>query len=277
MNIILISIMVAVGLNLVTGYTGQVNLGMSGFVAIGAYATTILMTKLGISFWLACPLGAVIAALSGLIIALPSLRLSGVYLALVTFGFAAIVQMVLIHGGSLTNGSDGMSVPSPYLGSFKLTTDTSLFYLILIVTSAMVFFAYKIIKSNVGRAFISIRDNEIAAKAMGVNITAYKIVSFSISGFYGGLAGALFAVLIKFISPDAFDVLQSIIYMTMVTIGGMGSILGSIIGGVTLSLLPEMLRGFMELQELIFGGALIVSLIFLPDGIVGLTKKWGNK
>jgi branched-chain amino acid transport system permease protein len=235
------------------------------------------MTKMGIWFWLACPGGAVIAAVSGLIIALPALRLAGVYLALVTFGFAAIIQMVLIHWVSLTHGPDGLVVLPPSFGSFQFNSDQSMFYLIYFVTIIMILIAWKIVKSNVGRAFISIRDSEIASQAMGVNITAYKITAFAISGFYGGLAGGLYAALIMFISPDAFDVLQSVIYMTMITVGGMGSIPGSIIGGAILSLLPELLRGFMEIQELLFGGVLILSLIFLPEGIAGLYNKFVNR
>jgi len=274
LNIICISILVSTGLNLVTGYAGQINLGQSGFVAIGAYATTILMTRLGIWFWGALPLGAVIAALAGFGIAVPSLRLRGVYLALVTFGFAAIVEMILVHWVSLTRGPDGLAVPSPQLGSITLNSDLKMFYLNFSITVLMVYIAQNIIHSRVGRAFVSIRDSELAAQAVGIDLTAYKIIAFVLSAFYGGLAGGLYAALVMFISPDAFSVLESVIYITMIVVGGMGSILGAIIGGATVSLLPELLRGLKEVQEFMFGAILVISLIFLPNGLVGLFARF---
>jgi branched-chain amino acid transport system permease protein len=277
LNIVCIAVLISTGLNLVTGYAGQVNLGQSGFVAIGAYATTILMTKLGIWFWGALPLGALIAALAGSCIAIPSLRIKGVYLALVTFGFASIVEMILIHWVSLTRGPDGLQVPSPRLGSFSFNSDLKMFYLIFAITIIMVVLAKNIIGSRVGRAFISIRDSEIAAKSVGVDVTAYKIIAFVLSAFYGGIAGGLYAALVMFISPDAFGVLESVIYITMIVVGGMGSILGAIIGGAVLSLLPELLRGLKEVQEFVFGAVLVISLIFLPNGLVGLAEKFARR
>lgn len=274
LNMVLISVLLAVGLNIVTGYAGQINLGQSGFVAIGAYTTTILMTRVGIWFWVAMPLGAIISAFAGLCIAVPSLRLRGVYLALVTFGFAVIIETILVQWVFMTNGPDGLIVPPPHLGSITLDSDLRMYYLIIVITVVMLYLAKNIINSRLGRAFISIRDSEIAAQAMGVNITTYKIMAFILSAFYGGIAGGLYAALVMFISPDAFSVLQSVVYMTMIVVGGMGSILGSIIGGGLLSLLPELLRGFKGAQELLFGGLLVLSLIFLPDGIVGLFKKF---
>ncbi len=274
LNAVCIAVIISTGLNLVTGYAGQSNLGQSGFVAIGAYATTILMTKLGIWFWVALPLGAIISALAGIGLAIPALRIKGVYLALVTFGFASIVEMVLIHWVSLTKGPDGLTVPSPRIGSFVFNSDLRMFYLILAITIVMVYLAKNIIASRVGRAFISIRDSEIAAKSVGVDVTTYKIISFVLSAFYGGIAGGLYAALVMFISPDAFGVLESIIYITMIVVGGMGSILGGIIGGAVLSLLPELLRGLQEVQEFVFGAVLVISLIFLPDGLVGLFSRF---
>jgi branched-chain amino acid transport system permease protein len=273
LNVMCISVVIALGLNLVTGYTGQISLGQSGFVAIGAYATALLMAR-GLTFWLALPLGGVIAGIPGFLIAIPALRLRGVYLALVTFGFGAIVEMALIHWVSLTRGPDGLKVLNPQLGSFVFNSDLSMFYLVFAVTLIMVFIAQRITRSHVGRVFLSIRDSEIAAESMGVDVTRYKIVAFVLSAFYGGIAGGLYASLVAFISPDAFTVLESILYLTMVVVGGLGSIWGAIIGGVVLSFLPEFLRQFKELQELLFGAILILSLIFLPNGLVGLYEKY---
>ena len=273
LNVMCISVVIALGLNLVTGYTGQISLGQSGFVAIGAYAMALLMGR-GLSFWVALPVGGVIAGFPGFLIAIPALRLRGVYLALVTFGFGAIVEMTLIHWVSLTRGPDGLKVLSPQLGSLVFNSDLSMFYLIFAVTLIMVFVAQRIIHSHVGRVFLSIRDSEIAAKSMGIDVTRYKIIAFVLSAFYGGIAGGLYASLVMFISPDAFTVLESVLYLTMVVVGGLGSIWGSIIGGAILSFLPEFLRQFKELQELLFGAILILSLIFLPNGIVGIYEKY---
>jgi len=273
LNVMCISVVIALGLNLVTGYTGQISLGQSGFVAIGAYATALLMGR-GFSFWVALPVSGVIAGFPGFLIAIPALRLRGVYLALVTFGFGAIVEMTLIHWVSLTRGPDGLRVLSPQLGSFAFNSDLSMFYLIFVVTLIMVFVAQRIIDSHVGRVFLSIRDSEIAAESMGVDITRYKIIAFVLSAFYGGIAGGLYASLVMFISPDAFTVLESVLYLTMVVVGGLGSIWGGIIGGAMLSFLPEFLRQFKELQELLFGAILILSLIFLPNGLVGIYEKY---
>ncbi|MGA2960022.1 MAG: branched-chain amino acid ABC transporter permease [Thermodesulfobacteriota bacterium] len=271
--IIFIAVINATGLNLVTGYSGQTNLGQSGFVAIGAYATALFMTRMGIGFWGALPAGGLITAFVGLLIAIPALRMRGLYLALVTFGFAAITEMILIHWVSLTHGPDGIRVPSPEIGSFAFNSDLRMFYLIFAVTAFMVYMAKNIVNSRVGRAFISIRESEIAAQAMGVDITRYKIMAFILSAFYGGIAGGLWATLAMFISPDAFGVVESIIALAMIAVGGMGSILGSIIGGALLSFLPEILREAREFQELLFGAILVISLIFLPNGIVGLHDK----
>jgi branched-chain amino acid transport system permease protein len=273
LNIALLSVLAAVGLNIITGYSGQINLGQSGFVGIGAYATTILTIRVGIWFWAALPIGAIISAFAGLCIALPCLRLRGVYLALVTFGFAAVIETILVQWVSMSNGPDGLVVPVPHLGSFVFDTDLRMYYPILGIAIAMLYLAKNIVNSRIGRAFVSMRDSEIAAQAIGVHVTSYKIMAFILSAFYGGMAGGLYAGLVLFISPDAFGVLQSIVYMTMIVVGGMGSIFGSIIGGGILSLLPEFLRGFKGFQEFLFGTLLILSLIFFPDGLVGLFRK----
>lgn len=269
-----ISVICATGLNLLTGFAGQISLGQSGFVAIGAYASALLMTRTGFGFWVALPIGALIATLIGFLIAFPFTRLKGIYLALVTFGFGAIVETILIRWDSLTRGPDGMKVPFPQLGPLAFNSDLRMFYLIFVITVGLVYLAKNIVNSRVGRAFISIRDSEMAARAMGINITKYKVVAFVLSAFYGGIAGSLYGSLVRFISPDAFSVLESIIYLTMIVVGGLGSIGGSIIGGALLSLLPEILREFRELQELVFGAILIVSLIFLPNGLIGLLAKF---
>jgi branched-chain amino acid transport system permease protein len=277
LDLVCISVIIATGLNLIVGYTGQFNLGQSGFVAIGAYVTALLMTWVDISFWIALPIGGIASVLIGICLALPSLRLRGLYLALVTFAFGAITEMILIHWDSLTKGPDGLRVNSPQIGSIVLNSDLRMFYPIFIITVIMVYLSKNIINSRVGRALVSIRDSEIAAQATGVNLVTYKIIAFVLSAFYAGIAGGLYAALVRYISPDAFNPLESVIYLTMIVVGGMGSILGSIIGAIMLTLLPEILRGFKELQELLFACILILSLIFLPNGIVGFFMKFWER
>jgi branched-chain amino acid transport system permease protein len=231
------------------------------------------MTRAGLGFWIALPLGGLIASGIGFLIAFPFTRLRGIYLALVTFGFGAIVETILIRWDSLTRGPDGIQVPFPQFGPLALNSDIRMFYLILGITAILVYVARNLVHSRVGRAFFSVRDSEMAARAMGIDITRYKIVAFVLSAFYGGIAGGLYASLVQFISPDAFSVLESVVYLTMIVVGGLGSIGGSIVGGILLSLLPEILREFKEYQELLFGAILILSLIFLPNGLVGLWDK----
>ncbi len=287
-NISMISIIAALGLNILTGYTGQISLGHAAFLAIGAYTSGILTTKLGISFWFALPAAGFFAAFFGFLVGIPALRLKGLYLIMATMAFSFIIQHVLIRWDSLTSGLSGLSVPYPRIGSFVIDDDRRYYYLILVVTVIAVAFARNLFRTKVGRAFIAIRDQDVAAKVMGINLTKYKVLSFVISSFYAGIAGSLYAHYITNITPEHFSLMLSIEYIAMIIVGGMGSILGSIYGAPFIILLPEGLKiladflsesfplidrvvanSFFEIKNGAYGLIIILFLIFEPKGLYG--------
>lgn len=268
-TIVFIWAILAVGLNILTGYAGQISLGHAAFFGIGAYTSALLMLKLGLPFWFSMPIGGFLAAGVGFFVGLPALKVSGHYLALVTLAFGEIAQLILIHWESLTNGSRGLVVPLPTFFGFKFSTDMRKYYLIFAVTVFLIYCANNIVKSRIGRAFKSIKGSEVASQAMGVNLARFKLLAFIISAFYAGVAGGLYGILLAFISPEYFGLFDSINYLMMVVIGGLGSISGGIIGAVVLAILPEALRRFQDFQEFIYGGMLLLSIVFMPKGLIG--------
>lgn len=281
----------ALGLNILSGFTGQISLAHAAFLAIGAYASTLLTLKLGIPFWISLPLAGCIAALCGIIIALPCLRLRGLYLAIATFAFAFTVEYIIVHWNSLTNGTSGLTVPHPSLAGFVFDTDKKFYFLILAFVILAVVFAKNLFRTEAGRAFIAIRDKDIAAEVIGIHIIKYKILSFMTSSFYAGIAGGLYAVTLSSIGPEHFNFLVAIQYIAMVLVGGMGSILGSILGAIFMTVLPEGIRLFRDalsqdfpflitrladLQASFYGLVIILFLIFEPKGLFGLWVKVKN-
>jgi branched-chain amino acid transport system permease protein len=298
-NYIAINIIVVVGLNLLVGYTGLISLGHAGFFAIGAYGTIIFMTKCAFPFLLALPMAALVAALFGFLLGLPALRLEGPYLTIATLGFGLTVTQV-IGKIELFGGRQGLHTPDLTIGPWQLDTDRSFYYLVIIITVAMVIFARNLIKTRVGRAFIAIRDADIAAETMGVNLVYYKTLSFAISAFYAGVAGGLYAFVLRYIEPEIFSLLMSIMFLAMVVVGGLGSIMGAIVGAVLLSWLDLQLRnilsipylgewlerlsetyfsitGVSNIQFILFGSIMVLIMLFEPLGIFGIwirTKKY---
>jgi branched-chain amino acid transport system permease protein len=268
-NLIGIAVILALGLNLVMGYAGQISLSHGAFFGMGAYGTAILIEKLGFSFWVALPLGGILAAVVGIIIGLPALRVGGHYLALVTLGANEIFNLILIHSESLTKGVMGLKMARPSIGSFSLE-DIHFFYLILVISCVLTWVAQNIIKSQFGRAFNAIRQSETAAQAIAINLFEYKLIAFALSAFYAGIAGGLYGSFIKFIDPTNFDLFLSIKYLIIVIVGGLGSISGSLIGAIIMTLLPELFRAFGDYQHLIYGFILLFFVIFLPRGIIGI-------
>jgi len=290
-NLIGIAVIGVLGLNILSGFTGQISLGHSAFVAIGAYASTLLSLKLGIPFWLALPVAGLITALSGLIIAIPCLRLRGLYLAIATFAFYFIVEYVIVHWDNLTNGTGGLTVPEPTVLGLAIDSDIKLYFIILILMICSLAFAKNLIRTEVGRAFIAIRDNDIAAEVIGVDITKYKIYSFMICSFYAGVAGSLYAITLSFIGPEHFSFLMTIEYLAMALVGGIGTISGSIFGAIFMTLLPEGIRllrdalsadypflvtRLADLQSSLYGLVIIFFLIFEPTGLFGLWARAKN-
>jgi branched-chain amino acid transport system permease protein len=298
-NYMAINIIVVIGLNLLVGYTGQISLGHAGFFAIGSYGTIVLMTKLHLPFLLALPAAALIAALFGFLLGLPALRLEGPYLTIATLGFGLTITQV-IGRWDFFGGRQGLHAPELSIGPWHLSSDRDFYYLLMIITVLMTVAARNLIKTRVGRAFIAIRDADIAAETMGVNLVLYKTLSFAISAFYAGVAGGLFAFVLRFIEPEIFTLLMSIMFLAMVVVGGLGSIMGSIAGACLLSWMDLQLRnilnipyigdwleilsksyfsitGVSNIQYIVFGLILIAIMCFEPLGIFGIwirTKKY---
>jgi branched-chain amino acid transport system permease protein len=266
----LINVTIAIGLNILTGNAGQISMCQSSFMAIGAYATTYFFTKLGLNYWMALPLGGLFAAGCGFAVGFPALRLRGFYLAVATLGFLEFVQIVTEQLPSITGGVRGVSSPRPFLFGMKLSSDLYFYYVILAVTLVGIWCARSLLKSPTGRAFNAIRNSEAAAQTLAIPLARAKLIAFVVASFYAGIGGGLYATLVGFIDPLEFGVLTSIRQIVFIVVGGLGSVSGSIIGALALTALPEMLRGFKEYNEFVFGGLLFVVLILMPTGIVGL-------
>ncbi len=254
-NYMAINVIVTVGLNILVGYTGQISLGHAGFFAIGAYGTVLLMTNLHFPFLLALVCSALIAAFFGFILGLPALRLEGPYLAIATLGFGMAITQV-IGRWQVFGGRMGLETPDLSIGPFVIDTDRQLYFVIVTIAFLLILAARNLMKTRVGRAFIAIRDSDIAAETMGVNLTLYKTLAFAVSAFYAGVAGGLMAFLLGFINPSSFNFILSIYFLAFVIVGGLGSILGSIMGGIVMTWLLLVLD---KVQELPYLGAVLIS------------------
>ncbi|UCG08344.1 MAG: branched-chain amino acid ABC transporter permease [Desulfobacterales bacterium] len=271
LSLLAVYALVSLGLNLLMGYTGQIAAGHAGFLAIGAYFTALISANVE---WLPCLvtlfLAGIFSGAIGFLLGIPILRLKGFYIAMATLAFGVVVSEVILQWSSVTGGDDGFSVPTARIAGFAFDSDFKLFYLIFSVTIVLTILAKNLTKGYIGRAFIALRESEVAAQTIGIDLAKYKTIAFAISAFYTGVAGGLFAYLITFLSPDAFTIELSIDFIAMIVIGGMGSILGSIIGAVILTGMQQVLAGLLDLQILIFGISLIVFMIFMPKGISGM-------
>jgi branched-chain amino acid transport system ATP-binding protein/branched-chain amino acid transport system permease protein len=264
-----IYVIVAQGLNLLMGYTGQPSLGHAGFYAIGAYTGALLATKLGLGFWSAFPLSMLVAAASGLLIALPTLKLEGPYLAMVTIAFGIIVNSIVIEWSELTGGTQGvLNIPRPMIAGVRLTLEGQ-FVLIVGVGAAITLALRNLLRSPWGRAFVAVRENPIAAQAVGLDTRAVKTIAFTISAALAGAGGHLFAFFQGFISPEAFEFDASIFFLTMVIFGGAGTIVGPLVGAPVMTFLPELLQRFLDFRLIIYGSLIVASLYALPRGIIG--------
>jgi branched-chain amino acid transport system permease protein len=272
-----IYIIVAVGLNLLTGFTGQISMGHAAFYGLGAYTSALLAVNYGLPFWGGIVIAAIVTFVFGIVMGLPSVKLSDAYLALVTIGFSIIVRLVLVNWVPVTRGPSGVTgIPAPMIGNFVFQ-GVSYYYLVLAFCLLAILVSVRLINSRVGRAFIAIRENIVAAESMGINTYKYKLIAFAISAMFAGVAGVLYAHSISYISPDSFTFDQSVTFLTMIMIGGLGSISGGVVGALLLGILPEYLRSFGDYQMAIYGLMIILVLIFMPQGIVGGCKSiWAH-
>lgn len=263
-----VNIILAVSLNMATGYLGQLPLGHAGFMAVGAYASAIFMTRIplapGVAFPFGILIGGIVAAIFGILIGLPALRLKGDYLAIITLGFGEIIRVILLNIDSV------LGVPFTYgAASLKNIPKTTTFLNAFLCVGITCFLIHTIMKSRHGRAILAIRENEIAAESCGVNVTYYKTLGFTVSAFFAGVAGALYAGYLGILNPSSFGFMKSIEILVMVVLGGMGSMIGSVISAVVLTAVPEMLRAFSEYRMIVYSLLLIVVMIFKPSGLMG--------
>lgn len=260
----------ACSLNLVTGFMGQMSLGHAAFLGIGAYASAILSERLQLPFYVTFFAAILISAIFGCLLGLPALKLSGSHLAIVSLGFCEIVRIVEINWIELTNGPMGMNgIARPVFFGFEVKSVAAFYYLCLIIVAIMVIIMLNITTSHVGRAIMSIREDSVAAAAMGIPIFRYKVLVFSISAAFAGGIGAFYAHYMRYIDATAFNFDQSISIVSMVILGGSGSIPGSILGAIVLTLLPEVARFLADYRMLIYGLMIVLIMILRPKGILG--------
>jgi len=259
------------GQNILIGYTGQISLGQAGFLAIGAFIFAHL-SGAGVPVIISLIVAGLLTGLVGVIVGFPSLRLKGPYLAIATLGFGIAVYQIFTSYEVLSGGRMGLTVPklSPFFG---LTTETSMYYFTFLLSLCFTLAFYNLVSSYMGRAFIAIRDNDIAAEVLGVNLTHYKLLSFGISSFYTGIHGGLYGMLLGFLDPPMFNFLESITLLVAVIIGGLAFVEGSIFGAAFVILIPQLLRDYKELVPTVFGFVIIMILIFEPHGFAGMWLK----
>lgn len=266
----LIFSILAISLNLVTGFLGITNLGQAAFFGVGAYTAAILATKLNAPFLITLPLSALLAGLIGMILGFITLRVNGRYLSIVTLGFCEIARLVELNWINLTRGPLGiMNIPAPSIFGFEFDTLTGKYYIVLILTVVVTVATLRMVNSRIGRAISAIKSDQLVADVMGVNVKNVKVTVFVVASAIAGLAGGFYSHYISFIDPTSFNYNKSIQIMSMAILGGMGSIPGSIIGAIVLTVLPELLRDFVLLRQVIYGVVIIIMVLFRPAGLLG--------
>lgn len=274
-NVMLINVLLAVGLNIVKGFAGQVTIGHVALMAIGSYASAVFASYLGLSFWVALPLAVLVTASAGALVGIPALRLEGAYLALATLGMAESVR-IIINGTDALGGGVGLGdIPPPYIGGFALRDHATYYYVIMPLALAGIYFSFSILSSDIGRAFKAIREDPLAAAASGVNVARYKIIAFVLSAIYAGTAGSLKAHLAPgFIHPDNYKLEEMITLLLMVVFGGLGHIWGGVIGAIAVTIIVHKTQDFYIYRLMIFGMIIVLTVMFMPRGIGGVIDDW---
>jgi branched-chain amino acid transport system permease protein len=291
-NLISIAIVGALGLNILVGYTGQISIGHAAFMSVGAYTAANLAVRLDLPFWISLPAGGLMAAAIGTIVGIPSLRIKGLYLAIATLAAQLIIEWTINHVPWISGGVQAsIEVPRPELFGLVIKSQTQLYFFLLFFVVVAIVATLNLVRSRVGRAFIAIRDQDIAAEIIGIDIFRYKLYAFAISSFYAGVTGVLYTYYLGIANYEQFQIVVSIDYLAMIIIGGLGSVLGSIFGAIFVTLLPIVLRWVMEdfgsllfsdadlrniipnLRLIVFGALIIFFLIVEPEG---LNRLWRN-
>jgi branched-chain amino acid transport system permease protein len=270
-NVMMINIILAVGLNIVKGFAGQVTVGHVALMAIGAYASAVVSVKFGFPFWIALPSAMLITALAGAIVGIPSLRLEGAYLALATLGLAESVR-IFISGTEYLGAAVGFeNIPPPYIGNYSLGNHYSYYYIVMPAALLGLYFSFSILSSDIGRAFKSIREDPLAAAASGVNVSKYKVIAFVISALYAGCAGSLMAHMAPgFLHPNNYTIEAMVTVLLMVIAGGIGHIWGGVVGAIVVTIVDDFSREYYTTRMLIFGMIIVLVVIFMPRGIGGI-------
>ena len=273
----LMFVMLGLGLNIVVGLAGLLDLGYVAFYAVGAYSYALLNFHFGIGFWVALPIGASLGALFGILLGFPVLRLRGDYLAIVTLGFGEIIRLILENWNDFSFGPSGIAnIPRPTFFAMEMDLQQNtiyVYFLMVVMTLFTIFVVRRLENSRLGRAWIALREDEIACQAMGIDKTKTKLTAFALGATWAGMAGVMFAAKTTFINPASFTIWESVIILCVVVLGGMGSIVGVVCGAMVLILLPEYLRAFSEYRMLIFGAVLVIMMIFRPGGIVSNVRR----
>lgn len=273
----LMYVVLGLGLNIVVGLAGLLDLGYVAFYAVGAYTYALLHHHFGLGFWVVLPIGGLLAALFGILLGIPVLRLRGDYLAIVTLGFGEIIRLILENWGSFSQGPSGVAnIARPGLFGIELSLNMAInytYYIMVLFVIITIFFVNRLQDSRLGRAWIALREDEIACQAMGIDKMKTKLVAFSLGAFWAGIIGVVFAAKTTFINPASFTFLESAIILSIVVLGGMGSIIGVIIGALVLILMPEYLRALSEYRMLAFGAILVCMMVFRPQGIIASVRR----
>ena len=282
--LVAIHVISTLGLNILTGYTGLVSLGQAAFMGLGAYTAAILQIRFGAPLPLNLLAAGAVAMACGVLVGLPSLRVKGLYLAIATIAAGVIAHFVFSHFAALTGGSSGLSLPPGQVAGIELDSNLRLYWVIVPLTVLLGIGMANLFRTRIGRAFIAIRDRDISAEVLGIPLLRYKLLSFAISSFYAGVAGGLYAYFFRAITPESFPLVMSIFFLAAVIVGGMGSVLGSVLGAVFMTLVPELLKIVVGLlpvdnatlilspvRTIVFGALIVLFLIFEP---LGLAEMW---
>lgn len=269
-----INVLLAIGLDFVLGYAGQLNIGQSAFYGIGAYASTLLIMKLAVPFWVAFALGVLISGIAGALLSLFAVRLRGHYLAIASLGFAVITYQILLNWISLTQGPLGIyaiapppPITLPWRPPIAFTNLTNLFYLIAGFALLVYFILDQLVRSPIGEALTAIREDELSAASLGIDAPKWKAFAFAVSSAVAGAAGCFYASFVGTLVPDAFFITESFSMLAMVIVGGMGTLIGPVFGAILLTILPELLRGIGDLRLIVYGAAVTLVVLFMPGGL----------
>lgn len=277
LSLVAVNALAALGLNVLTGYAGQISLGHAGFMVLGGYAAALLQVKLGWPIWLSLPAAGLFTGVFGLLLVIPALRLSGIYLAIATLGFGVAVEQILPQW-SWAGGHQGLRVPRPELFGLSLKPELSFYFVVLAVSLLLWWITRNAVRSALGRAFIAVRDRESAAEALGISLARTKAYAFLLSAFLTGVAGGLYGNLVGYLNVSTFGLWLSIQFLSMIAIGGLASLQGALLGAAFITLLPHLLSGYSQwVPQFVYGGALLGAVIFMPYGLWGTWLKLRGK